>query len=134
MTTDVPGPEVWGAGAACRGMDPDLFHPQGSGVPVGPEAAAACARCPVVEQCQTYALHHEKLGYWGGTSAYERALMRKAQGIELSALDGPIVLLGRHGTRADYRRHLRRHEPPCRACTRANALYKTELRRAGVAS
>lgn len=40
----------WRDVAACRGMDPDLFFPTRS-ADVPPEAARACGRCPVRDEC-----------------------------------------------------------------------------------
>lgn len=63
IVTDQP----WRAEAACRGVDPNVFHPHtaddrrprtASGIPLSPAEAAAvaiCRRCPVIAEC---AVHH----------------------------------------------------------------------------
>jgi WhiB family redox-sensing transcriptional regulator len=55
----VPGDEDWGARAACRSADPELFFPVSE---TGPstaqitEAKAVCARCEVRGECLAFAL------------------------------------------------------------------------------
>jgi len=55
----------------------------GQGKNPSPEAVAACASCPVKEQCLDHALKYEKYGYWAGKSSIDRKKMRKELGIEL---------------------------------------------------
>lgn len=72
-----PRPE-WFDEAACRGVDPGLFHPARGDYAVERNALAICAGCPVRDQCLTHAVtHHELHGIWGGTSARERRDMRR---------------------------------------------------------
>ena len=61
----------WQQAARCRGIDPDVFHPQSN--EEADEAKAICASCPVREPCLEYALVvREKLGVWGGLTERER--------------------------------------------------------------
>jgi WhiB family transcriptional regulator, redox-sensing transcriptional regulator len=61
----------WQQAARCRGIDPDVFHPQSD--EEADEAKAICASCPVREPCLEYALIvREKLGVWGGLTERER--------------------------------------------------------------
>ncbi len=61
----------WQQAARCRGIDPDVFHPQSD--EEAEEAKAICASCPVREPCLEYALVvREKLGVWGGLTERER--------------------------------------------------------------
>lgn len=81
----------WKADAACRGMDPDLFHPQtgwsehaeahGPVVLGQVEAAkAVCSTCPVRQECLDYALAAgETEGVWGGLDPRERYRMRRGR-------------------------------------------------------
>lgn len=64
----------WREQAACRGVDPEVFHPgRGSAASETDAALAMCAVCPVVEQCLAYALNtNQKLGIWGGTTGRDR--------------------------------------------------------------
>lgn len=61
----------WRLRAACRGIDPIVFHP--SEGDEGAEAKAVCAVCPVREDCLDHAITvREKDGVWGGLTAIER--------------------------------------------------------------
>ncbi len=64
----------WRQEAACRGADPETFHPI-----TDDEAEAAkaiCAGCPVRQPCLEHALsNREHEGIWGGTTARERRRM-----------------------------------------------------------
>ena len=61
----------WRLDAACRGLDPLVFHP--SEGDEGLEAKAVCAECPVRQDCLDHALAvREKDGVWGGLTAIER--------------------------------------------------------------
>lgn len=80
----------WMTRAACREEDPALFFPaQGAGGrrAKGANVAAAkavCARCSVSTPCLEFALSLPReggfptWGVWGGTSAADRASMRRA--------------------------------------------------------
>ena len=62
---------MWREHAACRGMDPDLFHP--SDVKGLAAAQLVCVECPVRPECLDYAIaHHEMHGIWGGESERSR--------------------------------------------------------------
>lgn len=73
-------PQDWREQAACRHMDPAIFHPQGgtgrSAMVLVREAKAICANCPVEDDCLEYALRVETIGseagVWGGTTPDER--------------------------------------------------------------
>ncbi len=65
----------WHADAACRGMGPALFYPEGRGSNAGP-AKAVCATCPVVEPCR--AAGEAETGVWGGTSERDRRVIRSS--------------------------------------------------------
>jgi len=68
---------TWREQAACRGIDPNLFHPR-RGEDTAP-AKAVCEDCPVRRECLVYALATvEKHGIWGGLSERERRPLRSA--------------------------------------------------------
>ncbi|ASR85255.1 WhiB transcriptional factor [Mycobacterium phage SirPhilip] len=70
-------PEDWEADALCAQVDPDLFFPA-KGQSAEP-AKRVCAMCPVVDTCLDRALTSgEPFGIWGGVTAYDRKLMRRA--------------------------------------------------------
>lgn len=62
-----------------------MFHP--ASVDRIGEAVAICETCGVRAECLDYALRHEALGVWGGTSQRHRARMRRALGIVLEAIE-----------------------------------------------
>lgn len=67
---------AWIASGSCRGLDPNLFHPERgeSELP----AKAVCKCCPVRQWCLDYALESaEKIGVWGGTSERQRRVLRR---------------------------------------------------------
>ncbi|MFF5497882.1 WhiB family transcriptional regulator [Streptomyces aquilus] len=72
----------WRDGGLCLREDPDLFFPTGdirSGRTVLQidEAKAVCRRCPVAEQCLSWAVDADPVeGIWGGTTEGERRAMR----------------------------------------------------------
>jgi WhiB family redox-sensing transcriptional regulator len=62
---------MWQQAAGCRGVDPEVFHPETDEEADG--AKAICAACPVREPCLEHALVvREKLGVWGGLTERER--------------------------------------------------------------
>ncbi len=66
---------AWMASGACNQSDPETWFPEKGGNPKS--AKRVCARCPVLDQCLTWALAHHDEGVWGGTTAHERAKLRK---------------------------------------------------------
>jgi hypothetical protein len=67
---------------ACQGMDSAVFFP-GRGEKISDEAVKACGSCPCQAQCLDWAVQHESVGYWGGTSEKTRRAMRKHLKIRL---------------------------------------------------
>ena len=72
----------WRHRALCRDEDPELFFPIGN---TGPaivqleQAKAVCRRCPVTDECLSWALESgQDAGIWGGMGEDERrALTRR---------------------------------------------------------
>jgi WhiB family redox-sensing transcriptional regulator len=71
----------WRDRAVCRNKDPELFFPVGT---TGPaldqlaEAKSVCRRCPVTDECLTWALDTgQRSGVWGGLSEEERRQPRR---------------------------------------------------------
>lgn len=118
-------PEVpeWFDRARCRHVaDPDIFFPSKGGSAL--DAKAICRACPVLEQCQAYALEHrEKFGVWGGLSEHDRR--DKRTGVKRVA-PTPSDLCG---TYKGYCRHRRRGEVACPPCGRSATLYNLGRRR-----
>lgn len=110
--------EPWMHAAACRGLNPELFHPQPG--ESSDQAKAVCAGCPVRTECLDYAMaHYELFGVWGGTSQKQRSQLRRR---------GPRINAVRCGTRSGYVTHQDRHEAICDACREANTAYWRERR------
>ena len=73
----------WRHRAICRDEDPELFFPVGTSGPALlqiAEAKTVCRRCPVIEQCRTWALDTGQAGVWGGTSEDERDAICRRNG------------------------------------------------------
>lgn len=71
----VPAGETdWRDGALCAQIGPSLFFP-GKGGSDG-KAKAVCAACPSRPECLEFALKHDLLGIWGGTSYTDRERIR----------------------------------------------------------
>ena len=74
--------------AVCRDEDPELFFPVGTSGPALlqiVQAKSVCRRCPVVNECLTFALENgEDAGVWGGMSEDERRALRRRQGRTLT--------------------------------------------------
>lgn len=66
----------WRDDAACKGLDPNLFHTaRGESTR---EGIAVCAGCLVIEQCLEYAMSNNiKVGIWGGKSERQRRMLRR---------------------------------------------------------
>lgn len=73
----------WRHHALCRDEDPELFFPVGTTGPAARQvdrAKAICARCPVTQECLTWALENgQDAGIWGGLSEDERRALRRRQ-------------------------------------------------------
>lgn len=71
----------WRALAACRGLDTDLFYPEGRGRTLRERERIAkqiCAECPVIRECRQAATEeHEHYGIWGGLTESERGWSRR---------------------------------------------------------
>jgi WhiB family redox-sensing transcriptional regulator len=58
---------TWHESAACRGLDPDLFFPDGPNGNLN--ARKVCSTCPVARECYAAAVERcEQFGIWGGVS------------------------------------------------------------------
>ena len=72
----------WRDAAACRDVDPEMFFPVGTtGAALEQTAAAkaACATCPVQEQCLSFAVTtNQEYGVWGGLDEDERRDVRRS--------------------------------------------------------
>lgn len=73
--------DAWRALAACRGLDTDLFYPEGRGSTLRAREQIAkniCMSCPVAQQCREAAASlPERYGIWGGLTESERGWARR---------------------------------------------------------
>ncbi|WP_308357982.1 WhiB family transcriptional regulator [Streptomyces sp. NEAU-Y11] len=74
----------WQTRGACADEDPDLFFPTGTKAEayvMGEQAKAICRRCPVMDQCQAWALEHRmSKGVWGGLGDGQRRNVLRQRG------------------------------------------------------
>lgn len=69
--------------ANCRGTDTRFWYAdQDSGFATGEskginiQLRKICGRCPILNDCATYAIVHENYGYWAGMAEDERREVR----------------------------------------------------------
>lgn len=83
------GRRDWRHRATCRGVDPELFFPVGTGGPALAQVArakAVCSRCPVQRECRAAARAlSADYGVWGALTEDER---RAVAAEALPASDG----------------------------------------------
>jgi WhiB family redox-sensing transcriptional regulator len=80
----------WRDRAACRSEDPELFFPVGDDRPALVQVAQAkviCTRCPVIEECLSFALVAVPEGIAGGLTVEERRGLRAQR----RRVSGPTV-------------------------------------------
>lgn len=109
----------WTVLAACRGMDPEIFHPLRGAKAIMAEAKAICSACPVQAECLVDNLG-EQQGVWGGLSQMERRFARKWL---VGGRPGRHIRVVFHGTHGMYRKGCR-----CYACREANARTQAQYK------
>jgi len=57
----------------CQNVDPDVFFNESG---QSRKAKAICQPCPVRESCRDWAIEHQEIGIWGGTTTAERNRIR----------------------------------------------------------
>ena len=107
----------WRHRAACRGLPTAWFFPDKDAEEIDRRAAAACASCPVRNECWADG-KHEDYGVWAGEPVKVRKQRR------------PIP---QHGTESGYVAHRRRGEDACAACKAARSRANLSRRKAGAA-
>lgn len=74
----------WMNKAACKGADPDWFHPPEEHPQLAEFGLNMCRSCTVTEQCFQYAMSFLQIedlyGVYGGTTAKQRKQIRKYAG------------------------------------------------------
>lgn len=77
----------------CRQVDPDLYYPSTfNAVPRMTRQLmdGLCNACHAREACLLWALHHERDGYWAGTTPEDRYRLRKQMRIQVQV---PVIPL-----------------------------------------
>ena len=83
----------------CRQVDPELYYPSSFNAVRKTTRLmmdSMCNACHAREACLMWALHHERDGYWAGTTPEDRFRLRRQMGIRLhvpgmSETDGRAV-------------------------------------------
>jgi hypothetical protein len=82
LAAPMPRPDrtrnLWRLEAACAGMDVNLFVPANRGAEPHPDAVAACARCPVRDDCRNDTLTDDHT-FRGGMTQQQRRQYRRRQ-------------------------------------------------------
>lgn len=125
--------EDWQLQAACRGKNPDLWHPEQGDQATAEQARRVCAGCPVRVECLAHAIvANEPLAIWGGCTERQRRVVRRGLGKRqtdpirwLARLVSRLEKLdrddGSHGTSLMYARGCH-----CPACSLAASLDRSE--------
>lgn len=67
--------QSWRTRATCIGLPTEIFFSDDpSDIAT---AKAACAVCPVLDDCLDFALQHRESGVWGGSTEQERERVRR---------------------------------------------------------
>lgn len=108
---DTDRAEPWQDRAACRGSDPEIFHPLGEPSDLQMEYAFSfCRRCDVAVECREYALGIHKSptdlwGVWGGLSQTDmRRLLAARQRDRFEHLEVTCRRCGEVGVKLDGRK------------------------------
>jgi hypothetical protein len=65
-------------GAACIGLDPELFFPTNNISPkIEDLLKKTCLRCPIFDACLDYSLKVKVEGWWAGTTDKDRVELRR---------------------------------------------------------
>lgn len=100
----------WRHQAECRDEDPELFFPHPGDTVRAEAAKAICARCPVWDECLTWATEQHEEGVWGGTTEDERRPRRSRR-----KRNGPVPT-AQCGSESGARRHRKFKQRVCALC------------------
>jgi hypothetical protein len=79
---------VWDGSEACAGVGVELFYDDNRKTEYQnrihhDKLIAMCNSCPRLNDCFTYAIHHEQYGFWAGMTEAQRNQYRKTHKIKL---------------------------------------------------
>lgn len=64
--------------AKCREIDPEIFFPENNQSYAEIRVILSlCSNCPVFAKCHDYALKHDVVGWWAGTTYADREKIRR---------------------------------------------------------
>ena len=78
----------------CRQVDPEIYYPSSFYAVTRMTRAlmdSLCNDCHARDACLLWALHHEKDGYWAGTTPEDRYRLRRSMNILLDVPTIPIT-------------------------------------------
>ncbi len=78
----------------CRQVDPELFFPTTFNAVTRKDKALMtdiCNDCRMREPCLLWALHHERDGFWAGTTPEDRIKLRRKLKIQFESVMLPIM-------------------------------------------
>jgi len=95
MTNEINYPNYDGT-QNCARMGVDVFYQAYDNKNTAQEVRDLkefCSNCNILAECMEYAIKHERYGFWGGTTPYERRTIRSRRNIRL--------VLPEHGANAN---------------------------------
>jgi hypothetical protein len=85
MASEIKYPNYDGT-QSCARMGVEMFYQDYDNKRTAQEVADLkefCSNCNIQVECMEYAIKHEKYGFWGGTTPYERRTIRNKRKIRL---------------------------------------------------
>lgn len=150
MDTTRPPPRVehaapdWRHYAACRDVDPELFHPKGRedsiyGQLQIAQAKVVCRRCPVTTECLEWAFQiGDKHAVLGGKSVGERRALRRANATRSAPVDRGVAGKSKRcgscdtvKSVAEFTSHASRSDGLASRCKDCDALARQQQRLQG---
>ena len=77
-----PADEAWKDYANCAGTDTEAFFTSGDGKGDDRDTTMLrriCGGCTVVNECLSYAIKYNQLGWWGNTTEAERKRLKRGR-------------------------------------------------------
>ena len=65
----------WERLGICKDKNPEFFFPKDAKTEI--TNSMFCLDCPVIDQCRYYAIAHNEIGVWGGTTTSQRNRLDK---------------------------------------------------------
>lgn len=78
---------TWRDRANCSGIDTEEFFAEKTSYMNRPLLEKVCSNCDVQLECLNFALKHDVIGWWAGTTDHSRRPIRRAMGLPEFSLD-----------------------------------------------